>query len=61
MGSDKITVNKVLGRRTQKVTVWQREEWRGRYNMTFCSYCLMALKVDMIHDEFIIVGLGVGL
>jgi len=24
MGSDKITVNKELGSRTQKVTVWQR-------------------------------------
>ena len=33
IGSDKITVNKELGR---------REEWRGRYNVTLCSYCLMA-------------------
>ena len=61
MGSDKFAVDKELDRRTQKVTVWQRKEWRGRYNVTFCSYCLMALRVAMTHGEFISVGLGVGL
>jgi len=38
----------------------QREEWRGRYNVTFCSYCLMALRVAMTHGEFISIGLGMG-
>ena len=28
--------------------------------MTFCSYCLMALRVAMTHGEFISNGLGVG-
>ena len=60
MGSDKITVNTELGRRTQKVTVWQREECRRRYNVTFCSYYLMALRIAMTRGAFISVGLGVG-
>jgi hypothetical protein len=38
----------------------QREEWRGRYNVTLCSYCLMALRVAMKNGEFISFGLGVG-
>jgi len=54
MGSDRITVNKELGRRTNRGV-------EGRYNMTFCSYSVMAMKVDMTHGEFISVGLGVGL
>jgi hypothetical protein len=38
----------------------QREEWRGEYNVTFCSYCLMALRVAMTYGDFMSVGLGVG-
>jgi ABC-type uncharacterized transport system permease subunit len=29
----------------------QREEWRGRYNVTFCSYCLTALRVAMTGEQ----------
>jgi hypothetical protein len=29
----------------------QREEWRGRYNVTFCSHCLMALRVAMTGEQ----------
>jgi hypothetical protein len=32
----------------------------GRYNVTLCSYCLVALRVAMPHGEFVSVGLGVG-
>jgi hypothetical protein len=57
MGSDRITVNKYLGRGTQKV-----RGVGGRYNVTLCSYCLMVQRVAMIrvHGEFIRDGLGVG-
>jgi len=37
----------------------QRAEWRGRYNVTLFSYCVVALRVAMKHGEFIGVGLGV--
>jgi hypothetical protein len=29
----------------------QREEWRGRYYVTFCIYCLMALRVAMTGEQ----------
>jgi hypothetical protein len=32
----------------------------GRYNVTLCGYCLVALRVAMTCGEFISVGLGVG-
>jgi hypothetical protein len=54
MGSDRITVNKELGRRALR--------GRGRYtcNVTLCSSCLVVLRVAKVYGEFISVGLGVG-
>jgi hypothetical protein len=32
----------------------------GRYNVTLCGYCLVALRVAMTQDEFVNVSLDVG-
>jgi hypothetical protein len=48
-------MDKELGRRAQTVI-----GVGGRYNVTLCRYCLVALRVAMTQGEFISVGLGVG-